>query len=79
MVNSWIIFALLSAIVTSAFQIVEKKTLRDQHAMEFTSILGIFAMLITIPFFFIADVSSLTITQIYFIYGASLFCSIGDT
>ncbi|KYK24624.1 hypothetical protein AYK26_03550 [Euryarchaeota archaeon SM23-78] len=72
--SAWVIFVLLAAIIASAASIVEKKTLRKQHAMEFSAILAIFAALITFPLWFIADINALSLTAIYFIYGAA-FCS----
>lgn len=77
MSSEWIISALLAAIITSAFSIVEKKTLRKEHAMEFSAVLAIFAMLITAPLFFIVEKNSLNLTSIYLIFGASFFCAVG--
>ena len=77
MSSTWIIFALLSAIITSAAYITEKRTLFRQHAMEFSAVLAIFAMLITMPFWFLSDMGSLSLKAVYMIYGASFFTSIG--
>ncbi|MBU1198821.1 MAG: DMT family transporter [Nanoarchaeota archaeon] len=74
MASTWVIFVLLAAVIASAASIVQKKTLLRQHAMEFSTILAIFAMIITVPFFFIADLSLLTPMAIYLIYGVS-FCA----
>lgn len=76
MMSAWIIFALLAAIITSAASIAQKKTLIKQHAMEFSSVLALFVLLISIPFFFLADFASLSLKAVYLIYAASFFGSI---
>jgi len=76
MSSAWVIFAFLAAIIASATSIVEKRTLLKQHAMEFSSVLAIFVMLISIPFFFIADFAVLSLKAVYLIYAASFFAAI---
>lgn len=46
----WFIFALGSAILASISAVVEKKTLRTQHALSFSATLAIINALIMIPF-----------------------------
>lgn len=74
--STWIIFMFLAAIIASAANIVQKKTLLKQHAMEFSTVTAIFAALITIPFWFAADMGSLSLKAISYIYIASLLGSI---
>lgn len=76
MSSAWIIFVFLAAIIASAANIVQKKTLLKQHAMEFSTVMAIFAALITIPFWFLADMSLLSLKEIGYIYIASLLGSI---
>ena len=78
MESAWIIFVFLAAIIASAASIVQKKTLVRQHAMEFSAVLALFAMIITLPLFFLAEPSSLSLKAIYLIYGASFFGSIAS-
>lgn len=69
--SAWIIFAFIAAIVTSASSIVQKRTLLKQHAMEFSAVMAIFTAIVTIPMWFLADFSSISLTVIYLAYGAS--------
>ncbi|MEA3229382.1 MAG: DMT family transporter [archaeon] len=72
----WYIFAGLCAILAGLSAIVEKKTLRKQHAMEFSAALAIFNLLIVLPFLAKADISSIPIELYPFIFGVSILGSI---
>jgi len=44
----WYVFAILSAVLTAASTIVEKKTLLKEHAMEFSTVLAVFNFFIAL-------------------------------
>ena len=48
-------FAFLAAILTAAASVIEKRTLMREHALEFSSVLAMFNMILAIPFFFLID------------------------
>jgi bacterial/archaeal transporter family protein len=77
MIQTWIIYAFSAAVFTAAAVIVEKKTLRKMHAMEFSAILSIFALIISIPLIFLTDYSKIQFTQLLFLSVITLFASIG--
>jgi drug/metabolite transporter (DMT)-like permease len=74
--SEWVIFALLSAILTSIASIAEKKTLFRQHALEFATTVAIYNFILSIPFWFLADWSSLSLGTVGLIYLTSLIGSI---
>ena len=54
-------FAFLAAILTAAASVIEKRTLMREHALEFSSVLAMFNMILAIPFFFLIDYSKIAI------------------
>ena len=54
-------FAFLAAILTAAASVIEKKTLMREHALEFSTVLAMFNMILAIPFFFVIDYSKIVI------------------
>jgi drug/metabolite transporter (DMT)-like permease len=76
MSSAWIIFAFLTAILASASSLVEKKTLFKQHALEFSATLSIYTLILSVPFWFLADFSSVSLAVIGLIYLASLLGAI---
>jgi drug/metabolite transporter (DMT)-like permease len=75
--SAWLIFALLAAILASASSILEKKTLFKQHALEFSATLSVYTLVLSIPFWFFADFSSLSLKATGYIYLGSLLGAIG--
>lgn len=72
MAFTWLIFALLTAILASISSMVEKKTLFKQHALEFSATLSVYTLILSIPFWFLADLKSLSLEAIGYIYLGSL-------
>jgi transporter family protein len=70
--SAWLIFALLASILASASSIVEKKTLFKQHALEFSATMSVYTLILSIPFWFFADLKSLSLEAIGYIYLGSL-------
>lgn len=80
----WIIYAFLTAILTSLATLIEKKTLLNQHAAEFSTILSIFTLILSIPFFFLIDYSKLKLITLLILFmgsiiGASAFLLIAKS
>ena len=73
----WLIYTLISAILTSAATLAQKKTLMKEHATEFSTILAILTLLISLPFILIIDYSKLQLTPIIIIFFTSIFGAIG--
>ncbi|MBW6461706.1 MAG: DMT family transporter [DPANN group archaeon] len=72
----WYIFAGLCAIFGGISSIVEKKTLRKQHAMEFSTVLAIFNFIIVTPLIIHADFSQMTTKYYLIAFGVSCIGSI---
>jgi drug/metabolite transporter (DMT)-like permease len=64
----WIILALIAATLTAAAALVQKKTLITEHAMEFSAVLALFNLILSIPFFIFIDYSKLEIVPIIIIF-----------
>lgn len=82
MIPAWVVLTLIAALLVSTASILEKKNLFLQHAMEFITVLSICTAVLTMPLFFLADKSSLSLKVIglcfiaAFIGGmAALFCA----
>jgi drug/metabolite transporter (DMT)-like permease len=73
---SWLIYALICAIFTSAAALVQKKTLIKQHAMEFSASLALINFILSIPLFFFIDFSNVTLQALGLIFVVSFFGSI---
>ncbi|MBN2459372.1 EamA family transporter [Candidatus Woesearchaeota archaeon] len=76
MVASWIILALISALLVSSSSILEKRTLLHQHAMEFITVLSICTAIFTMPLFFMSDTSSISLNAIAMTFIASFIGSL---
>ena len=72
----WYIFAGLCAILGGISSIVEKKTLRKQHAMEFSTVLAIFNCIIVLPLILNADFSQMTTKYYLIAFGVSCVGSV---
>lgn len=73
----WQVFAFLSAIFGSASAIIEKKTLFQEHAMEFSAVLGVVNATLALPFFFFVHFRLLTVSNIFIILLAAVLSSFG--
>ena len=58
---TWYILATISALFSASAAILEKKILFHDNVIGFTCLLGIFNLILSIPFFFLIDFSTLTI------------------
>ncbi|NOQ55254.1 MAG: EamA family transporter [Nanohaloarchaea archaeon] len=72
----WYIFAGLCALFGGISSIIEKKTLRKQHAMEFSTVLAIFNFIIVLPLIINADFSQMTLKYYFIIFGVSCLGSV---
>jgi len=71
----WYIFAILTALLTAAAAIVEKKTLLKEHAMEFSTVLAVFnffIVLVLLPYINF----NFSLKILAMIYTASVFATI---
>ncbi len=73
----WLGFALLSALFVSIASIIEKRTLVREHAMEYSAVVSTMIAILSLPFFFLTDYSSLNLKVVLFIYGLSIIGAIG--
>src|SRR3989338_7910031 len=72
----WLFYALLAAIFTAFADITEKKILLKQHAMEFSAVLSIIILIISLPFFFFIDYAKLQFTPLILLFFSSIIGSI---
>ncbi|MBU1204346.1 MAG: EamA family transporter [Nanoarchaeota archaeon] len=71
----WYVFAILTALLTAAAAIVEKKTLLKEHAMEFSTVLAVFnffIVLVLLPYINF----NFSLKILAMIYTASVFATI---
>lgn len=68
----WFVFALISAVATSIGSVIEKKTLMKEHAMEFSAVLALFTLILSLPFFLFVDYSRIALVPILIIFFASM-------
>ena len=69
---SWFVFSFISAILTSAAALVEKKALFKEHAMEFAAVLAFINGLIALPLFFFIDYSKIEPTALLILLGITV-------
>jgi len=72
----WLIYALTAALLTAACSIFQKKTLFKEHAMEFSTVLALFNMVLALPFFFFVDFSSLILKPLVYMFFASILAAV---
>ncbi len=72
----WYIFAGLCALFAGMSAIVEKKTLRKQHAMEFSAVLAIFNLIVVLPLLVKADFAGIPTNIYILIFGVSVIASV---
>ncbi|MFH0710973.1 MAG: EamA family transporter [Candidatus Aenigmatarchaeota archaeon] len=67
----WYVFAIGTAILSSVAAIIEKKTLLKENALEFSAVLGLFNVLVSLPILFLIS-WDLSYKVLIFIYGISI-------
>ena len=68
----WFTLALISAVLSAAASILEKKSLFTYDALEFSFILSAFNLLFSLPFFFYVDYSALTTSALLVLFVKSV-------
>ena len=68
----WYYLALISALFSASAAIMEKKTLFKERALEFSAVLAIFNVLLSIPFISQIDFSALPIPALAVLFGKSI-------
>ncbi len=79
---SWFTFAILSAFTASLASIIEKRTLRDVHAIDFSVAIAFVSAIASAPVLFVSDWSTLTpviLGVIVFVSAFATFAFIGVT
>lgn len=68
----WFLIALISALLSAASAITQKKVLFKIDALEFSLLLSIINLLLSIPFFFIIDYSTISNLSLLILFGKSI-------
>ena len=74
--DSWLIYAFVSTVLTSAAALTTKKTLLKEHAMEFSTVLAILVLIVSLPLFLIIDYTKITLIQIVITFFSSILAAI---
>ena len=69
---NWFILALISALLSAASSIFEKKILFTLEALKFSLLLALFNLLFSIPFFFGVDYQTLSMSALVFLYAKTI-------
>ncbi len=69
----WVLFAFLCAILLSAAALLEKRVLTKVHAFDYSATLAFFSFLVSLPFLFVLDYSSINGLTLLLIFIASIF------
>ncbi len=64
----WQILALLSALFSAAAAVAEKKALFRMDALDFSFLLSVFTFVLALPFLFLADFSTLSLSAVFILY-----------
>jgi drug/metabolite transporter (DMT)-like permease len=73
---TWYVFSLLSALFSSFAAVTQKKVLFKNKALEFSSILALFNLVLAIPFLFFIDFQTLNILNISVLFLKSVLGAI---
>lgn len=73
---SWYGFALLSAVCITVVGLLQKRTLREEHSLEYVTIFSYLRLGIILAIFESAVVWRLTVQQAFFIFGGALIGSL---
>ncbi|MCD6229595.1 MAG: EamA family transporter [Candidatus Diapherotrites archaeon] len=71
----WFLYAFASAVLGSAAIIIEKKILKNAHALQFSLSLAITNVFVSIPLLLFVDLSSIPMQAWVFMFSASVFGS----
>ena len=69
---NWFLLAFISASLSATSTIFEKKTLFKMEALEFSFVLSVFNMLISLLFLFWIDFSQVTYASLFILYGKTI-------
>lgn len=69
---NWIIFALISALLTSLATLTQKRALQTEHAMQFAASLAVVNLIAVIPVFFTINYGNLTWQSLSMLFVACL-------
>ncbi len=73
---SWFYFAILGSLLTSLAAIFEKRVLRNEHSLEFATLLSIFLALLSIPVLVAKGLPDISLQWLALIYGESVLASV---
>ncbi len=74
--SAWIAFAFLSMILATAAAITQKKTLKKEHAMEYSAVMTLCAAILTIPLWFKINWSNLNWQVVGLMYFNSILAGV---
>ncbi|MFH1249188.1 MAG: EamA family transporter [archaeon] len=69
---AWQIFSLFSALFSASSAILEKKILLKEKPLEMSALMSIFAFILSIPFFFMIDINSVSSVSLIVLFGKCL-------
>lgn len=72
---TWIIFSLGSALIVSVSSLIEKKILNKEHTIQYSVTLTFLVGLLSLPFLFFIDYSSLSLKIVLIIFAVSVIAS----
>ncbi|MFH1649325.1 MAG: DMT family transporter [Candidatus Woesearchaeota archaeon] len=75
--EAWIVLAILSAILAAAIALLVKRTLLQEHAMEFSAVLALFNVFATIPLWPKVDWASITPELLLVVFVTSILAAAG--
>ncbi|MBT3406866.1 EamA family transporter [Candidatus Woesearchaeota archaeon] len=73
---SWLIFALLTALLTAGSALIQKKTLLKAHAMEFSATLAVVNLLVSLPFLLVIDYSAIHFEALVILFFGAILGSV---
>lgn len=66
--QQWFLFALASAVITAVIAVMEKRLLQHEHTLSFSAGHALLALLLSLPLFFFADFSKVTLFILAMMY-----------
>jgi drug/metabolite transporter (DMT)-like permease len=72
---AWQILALLSALFSASSAILEKKILLKQKPLEMSALMSLFALVLSIPFFFMIDMNSVSAISLIVLFGKCIIAA----
>ncbi len=72
---TWFYFAILCALFSAAAAIYEKKILKNEHSIEFATLLSVFAAALSLPVLLIYGIPTLSIQAFILVYVVSFMAS----